>query len=57
MIDDVPTLATTLMRARSQVRLVIEAELADPHDVALLGTGAGEHLVHAELFAAGSRCT
>ena len=56
--DDVPILATTRMRAsRSQVRLVLEAELADPHDVAVLGAGAGQHLGHAEALRAGRRCS
>src|SRR5680860_384080 len=45
--DVVPILATTLMPAPSQVGLVVEAEIADPDDVALGRPGAGEHLEHA----------
>ena len=42
VIDEVPILTTA--RARRQRSLVVEAELADPDDVALLRAGPGEHL-------------
>ena len=42
--------------AHRQVRLVLEAEVADPHDVAVRGAGPGEQLVDAEPVEAVARC-
>ena len=40
----------------SDVRLVLEAEVADPDDVAVAGAGPGQQPGHAEPLRAGGRC-